>query len=209
MSGPKVVPLTAARAGAPGAPRSDEDLMLLVRAGSRDAMASLAARHIGPLTSFCAKLTGDGGAAEDIVQETLLRLWTHRADWQPRGRVAALLYTVARNLCRNRARDDRRRDRWLLPPTPGVDMERLRVASPDVDPVLSRERRRDVLRALGELPEALREALLLRFDGELPYETIAAIVGANESTVRSRVHHALLRMRALVSGRADEKGVDG
>jgi RNA polymerase sigma-70 factor (ECF subfamily) len=178
--------------------------MLLVRAGSPDAMASLAGRYVGPLTSFCAKLTGDPGKAEDIVQETLLRLWTHRGDWQARGRVAALLYTVARNLCRNRARDDRRRDRWLLPAASGLEMERLRVDTADVDPVLARERQRDVLRALGELPEALREALLLRFDGELPYETIASIVGANESTVRSRVHHALLRMRALVGSEGGE-----
>jgi DNA-directed RNA polymerase specialized sigma24 family protein len=44
----------------------------------------------------------------------------------------------------------------------------------------------------------MREALLLRFDAEMPYDAIAAIVGSNESTVRSRVHHALLRMRDLV-----------
>jgi len=212
MPGPKVVPLTGARAGAPSpAPgrgerverterteRTDEELMLLVRAGSRDAMATLAGRHLGPLTSFSAKLTGDAGAAEDIVQEALLRLWTHRAEWQPRGKVAALLYTVARNLCRNRARDGKRRGQWLVPPGAQVDVEGLRVADADVDPVLARERQRDVLRALDELPFALREALLLRFDGELSYEAIATIVGANESTVRSRVHHALLRMRARV-----------
>jgi RNA polymerase sigma-70 factor (ECF subfamily) len=85
-----------------------------------------------------------------------------------------------------------------------VDVEGLRVTAGDVDPVLSRERRRDVLRALSELPEAMREALLLRFDGEMSYEAIATVVGANESTVRSRVHYALLRMRALVG----EKEVD-
>jgi RNA polymerase sigma-70 factor (ECF subfamily) len=204
MSRPKVVPLTPARAGSPPAARTDEELMLLVRAGSRDAMAALASRYVGPLTSFCAKYTGDDGAAEDIVQETLLRLWVHRAEWQPRGRVAAMLYTVARNLCRNRSRDTRRRGRWL-PEATRVEVERLQVTTPDAEAVLARERQRDVLRALGELPDAMREALLLRFEGELPYDAIAAIVGANESTVRSRVHHGLLRMRALVGSREGER----
>ncbi len=196
----KVVPLAAARAGAAPSERAelaDEDLMLLVRAGSREAMATLAERHVRRLTGFCVKLTGDAAAGEDIVQEVLLRLWTRRAEWQPRGRFVALLYTAARNLCRNRARDLRRRGRWLLPE--GVDLEAGRLhANDDVESMLARERRRDAQRALGELSEAMREAVILRFDLEMSYEAIATIVGASESTVRSRVHYGLLRLRALV-----------
>jgi RNA polymerase sigma-70 factor (ECF subfamily) len=183
--------------------RSDEDLMLLVRAGSREGMAALIVRHIGPLTSFCAKWTGDAGAAEDVVQEALLRLWRHRAEWRPRGRFVALLYTTARNLCRNRARDMRRRTRWVLPEAGNLDATAADIAT-DIDPLLARERRRDVVRALGELPEAMRESLVLRFDGELPYESISAIVGAPESTVRSRVHHGLMRLRALLDAEEEK-----
>jgi RNA polymerase sigma-70 factor (ECF subfamily) len=181
------------------AEQGDDDLMLLVRAGSREAMATLAARYHDRLTSFCTKLTGDPAAAEDIVQETLLRLWVHRAEWRPRGRFAALLFVAARNLCRNRVRDVRRRGRWMLPDGEQLERRKL-VAITDVDPILAEERRRDTLRALGELPEAMREALVLRFDGELSYEAIAAIVGAPESTIRSRVHYGLLKLRALLGG---------
>ncbi|MGH7436226.1 MAG: RNA polymerase sigma factor [Polyangiaceae bacterium] len=205
MRGSKVVPLAAARG--PGTPleRTDEELMLLVRAGSREAMAVLASRYLGPLTSFCVKRTGDPGAAEDIVQEVFLRLWVHRAEWTPRGTVAALLYTSARNLCINRARDKRRRGRWIVPSSGSVDVERAGVASEEIDPILARERRRDALLALGELPDAQREALLLRFDAELTYEAIATIAGTNESTVRSRVHHGLLKLRALVGRKGDAR----
>jgi RNA polymerase sigma-70 factor, ECF subfamily len=202
----KVVPLAAARPGGANEERSplaDEDLMLLVRAGSRDAMATLAARHVGPLTSFCAKLTGDAPAAEDIVQEVLLRLWIHRASWQPRGRFVGLLYTTARNLCRNRARDLRRRGRWVVPEGPGVEAARQPLKDDDVESLLARERRRDAQRALAELSEAMREAVILRFDLEMSYEAIAAIVGASESTVRSRVHYGLLRLRALLKAREE------
>jgi RNA polymerase sigma-70 factor (ECF subfamily) len=205
MPGPKVVPLAAARGTGLPVERTDEELMLLIRAGSREAMAALASRHLGPLTSFCVKRTGDPVAGEDIVQEVLLRLWLRRAEWTPRGTVAALLYTSARNLCINRSRDARRRGRWLLPGTPSVDVERLRVASEEVDPILERERRRDAQRALGELPDPQREAVLMRFDAGLTYEAIAAIAGTNESTVRSRVHHGLLKLRALVGKKGDTR----
>lgn len=199
MAGSKVVPITAVRPSDPAPQRTDEELMLLVRAGSREAMAALAGRHIGPLTSFCVKVTGNAAAGEDVVQEALLTLWARRSDWKPRGTVAALLYTIARNLCRNRARDGRRRGRWIVPEGAGVDVERLPMSAEEVDPVLLRERRRDALEALAELPDALRESVLLRFEHEMPYDVIAAVVGANESTVRSRVHHGLLKLRALVT----------
>ena len=201
----RVVPLSAARAASPEerARLTDEDLMLLVRAGSRDAMTTLATRHVRPLTSFCAKLTGDAAAAEDIVQEVLLRLWTRRSEWQARGRVVALLFTAAHNLCRNRARDAHRRGRWLVPEDGRPEGARGQGKDDDIAAILARERRRDALRALGDLPEAMREAVLLRFDHEMPYEAIAAIVGANESTVRSRVHHGLLRMRASLKKEED------
>lgn len=199
MASAKVVPLLATARGAAPVERTDEELMLLVRAGSRDAMATLAARYLGPLTSFCVKLTGDAGAGEDVVQEVFVRVWARRAEWRPSGTVAALLYTSARNLCINRARDIRRRGRWLVFGAASGDIERLTVKSEDIDPLLSRERRRDALRALGDLPEAMREALLLRFDAEMPYEAIAAVLGSNESTVRSRVHHALRRLRTMLS----------
>jgi RNA polymerase sigma-70 factor (ECF subfamily) len=196
----KLVPLKSVRPAAaspPLAELSDEDLMRLVRAGSREAMTTLAERYVRPLTGFCAKRTGDAGAAEDIVQEVLLRLWRRRAEWQPRGRFKALLYTAALNLCRNRARNVRRRGLWMSA-TPLDDAPDRAAPPSDVEALLLRERIRDARRALAELPEAMREALLLRFDAEMAYEEIAAIVGAPESTVRSRVHHALLRMRASV-----------
>jgi RNA polymerase sigma-70 factor (ECF subfamily) len=206
----KLVPLPRAPAGTPApAPTparlvdlSDEDVMLLVRGGSREAMAALAARYIGRLTSFCAKRTGDAAAGEDVVQEVLLNVWRRRAEWQPRGRVKALLYTAAHNLCKNRLRGARRLGHWLSPapldPDAHADAHDPGAQGGDLEAMLARERVRDVLRAMGELPEPMREALLLRFDAEMSYEEIAAIVGAPESTVRSRVHHALLRMRASV-----------
>src|SRR5215475_7890808 len=155
------------------ADRDDEELILLVRADSTDAMAALVARYHARLTSFCAKYTRDFAAAEELVQETFLRMWRARASYRSEGKLAVLLYTTARNLCRNHARSAHRRARPLeiVPP-------------PAADPV-------------DALPDKLRDAVVLRFEHQLAYDQIAEVVGSNESTVRSRVHHGLAQLRAL------------
>lgn len=195
---PKVISLETRRGAARDAPlaeRSDDELMLLVRAGMHAALAALATRHTGRLSRFCAKQLGDAGAAEDVTQETWIRLWASRTSYRPEGKLLVLLYTTARNLCRNQARGVQRREHWLPSTSSPVELERVLDERPDhVGALIAIECQRAVNQALGELPEPMREALLLRFGEGLAYEDIAAIVGASESTVRSRVFHGLKRL---------------
>jgi RNA polymerase sigma-70 factor (ECF subfamily) len=195
-----VVPLRprAVTPGAPLAERSDDDLMLLARGGMPAALAALVARHNARLAGYCAKLLGSRILADEICQETWLRIWSHRASYRSEGKFTVLLFVAARNACRNHARATRRRARWL----PEVDMADEPVSDdrPDhLDALVERERRRDVLRALGELPEAMREALLLRFEQDLSYEDMTAILDTPESTLRSRVHHGLKQLRGILA----------
>jgi RNA polymerase sigma factor (sigma-70 family) len=191
------------RSPPPLADRSDDDLMLLVRAGKQDALTVLVERHVDKLMRICTKLLGDGHLADEIVQETWLRVWTYRHSYRPEGKFVNLLLKTACNFCRHHARTRRRREHWLpvsenpadLDTVPGNDQNH-------VDLLLGRERQRDVERALLAIPELMREAILLRFHDELSYEDIAAIVGASESTVRSRVHHGLKQLRQKLKGGA-------
>lgn len=64
-----------------------------------------------------------------------------------------------------------------------------------IDRLLERERQERVFVALGELPPSMREAVILRFVDELSYEEMEAVLSANASTLRSRVHHALARLK--------------
>src|SRR5262245_22658298 len=95
------------------ADRPDEDLMVASAAGRRDAFAILATRYLSRLTSYCAKLTRDPRAAEELAQDTLLALWQGRAGYRPERAFRVLAFTVALNRCRNHARSWRRRLRWL------------------------------------------------------------------------------------------------
>jgi RNA polymerase sigma-70 factor (ECF subfamily) len=199
MSEPRVIPLKP-----PSAPldaRSDDELMLLAKAGARDAFGVLARRYMDRVVRFCAKQTGDARAAEEIAQETWLYLWSTRATYVPQGKFVVLLFTAARHRASNYRRGSHRRDsRLTAPPEEGLPL--LATAAPDhLDEILVQERQRRVLTALEQVPPKLREALLLRFAEGLSYEEMAGVLEAGESTIRSRVHHALKNIRALLGER--------
>ena len=169
--------------------------MALVSRGSRTAMTTLAQRHMSRLTSFCVKCIGDAAIAEEVVQETFLRVWLHRSSYEERGKLVVWMFTTARNLCRNHARGAGRRSKWL--DVRAGDEEMARVPS-SADPSMELSKMQEsarALRALDDLPAQMREALLLRFDGGLAYDEIAEVVGVPESTLRSRVHHGLKLLR--------------
>ncbi len=192
-----VLHLHAPRPPAGDAPleaRDDDALMALAAAGERRAFEVLAARHLGPLAGFCAKFLGDRHAGEEVAQDVLVEAWSRRHAYRPEGRFRVFLLTMARSRGLNRARDDRRR--LARVPEPLDDAREAAAAEGGLlDDLLARERGRQVRQALLDLPEQLREAVLLRFDHGLDYAEIARVVGRPESTVRSRVFHALKRLR--------------
>jgi len=196
-------PVTPAR-GQPLASRSDDELMLLARTGVAAALATLVERYTSRLTNYCAKLLGSAALAGEVCQETWLRVWKLRAAYRAEGKFVVLLYTTAHNLCRNHARDTRRREHWM-PVAPADDaVERVADERPDhLDALVAREQQRELHRRLGALSEPMREALVLRFQEELSYEDMAAILGASESTIRSRVHHGLKQLRHDLARRDD------
>ena len=179
--------------------RTDEELMAASAAGRRDAFEVLVARYLPRLTSYCAKLTRDPGAAEDLAQDTLLALWHRRASYRPERALRLLVFTIALNRCRNHARSWRRRLRWLGTAAPSEDIDAVAVHEPvHVDQLLELERQRRVRAALARVPHDARAVLLLRYEQELSYAEIAEVVGKREVTVRSQVFHALRKLARVL-----------
>ncbi len=200
-----VLPLHAPRPPAEGAAleaRDDDALMALAAAGHRRAFEVLAGRHLAALAGFCAKLLGSARAGDEVAQDVLVEAWGRREAYRPAGRLRVWLLAMARSRCLNRARDDRRREARTRPlDAAPAEAEAVAAAGGQLDDLLERERERRVRAALLLLPLELREALLLRYDEGLDYAEIARITGRPEGTVRSRVFHALRRLRgALASG---------
>lgn len=147
------------------------------------------------LYSGALRLTGDRAAAEEITQETFLRayraLGTYPADRVRALRLREWAWTIALNLCRNRARALSRRpeDPWenaAAAPDAGPGPEQAALAADD------RER---LARHLARLPWAPRAAVVLRHVAGLQYPEIAATLGRPLGTVKSDVHRGLQRLR--------------
>jgi RNA polymerase sigma-70 factor (ECF subfamily) len=174
---------------------SDEALFRAWRAGDAAAAEMLFRRYQAPLGRHLGRMLGDHAAAEDLVVETFLRLHRHRDRWREGRPLRPWLFTIARNLARNRIRAVRL---WgWLPLTAAHD--------DPAPPPANVEITHRVAAALAALPAAQREACSLRLLGELSVEEIARVTNVPIGTVKSRLFHGLRRLRALLADLASEE----
>jgi RNA polymerase sigma-70 factor (ECF subfamily) len=186
MQFPRLVQPTPAQA-LPLSGRDDGTLMALAQAGSREAFAALVERHALRVVQSCLRFTGDREQARELAQEVWVTVWRSRARFQSGSDFSIWLLTIARNGCRN----ELRRRRVVARHASAVSPLGLEPSAGQIDSVLLEERRRRVREALSQLPVAMREALLMRYAEELHYDEMSKVLGAQESTLRSRVHHGL------------------
>lgn len=177
---------------------TDEDLFREWQGGAAGALEALAGRYHAPLLAHLYRLTGDRQLAEDLVQETFLRLVRDAHTYRYPRPFAPWLYTIARNLARNAWQNAYRR-RVVL----GEGAPDARADSPDPAAWLERlEGHEELRRAVAELTFEQREVLSLRFGQELPVGEVAAALGLPPGTVKSRTFNALRRLRGLLESGA-------
>src|SRR3981081_2718681 len=87
--------------------RTDEELLAAFQQGDVGAFEALLRRHRAPLFTFLLRMLGDRERAEDLAQETFLRIVKGAAAWEQRARFQTWLYTIARNLCVDQSRRDK------------------------------------------------------------------------------------------------------
>jgi len=184
--------------------RSDEDLMVLYAdEGDTDAFEILVDRHEKPVFNFVLKRCGDRQEAEELLQETFLRVVRSAETYEPKAKFTTWLYTIARNLCIDRARKEKGHTEVSLDNPIGDDPddetfvdqmadEGATSASVDHDRRRFREKLKE---ALDALPEKQREVFVLREFSELKYREIADVVDAAVPTVKSRMRYALKALR--------------
>lgn len=170
---------------------SDAELMAQVRAGDRDAFADLVDRHKDAVVNYLTRLTGSRDRAEDLAQETFLRLFRSARDYTEQGYLRAYLYRIATNLVRSEERRDRRL-RLLMPFLPRE--EHAEPAAPSG--MLRRELTREVAAAVAKLPLRYRVPLVLHEIEGWSYVDIAQEIGCREGTVKSRVHRGRQQLKA-------------
>jgi RNA polymerase sigma-70 factor (ECF subfamily) len=189
---------------------TDEELMLAFRAGDARAFELLVQRHRAPVFNFILRFAGQRARAEDILQETWLKVVRGAVSYEAKAKFTTWLYTVARNLCVDSSRKESYRQTDSLDAQDQVDGQAPieRAADGHVNPERDAHhaRVRPLLeKALAALPAEQREVFVLREYSGIPFKDIAHVTGVPENTVKSRMRYALEGLRRSLL----QLGVDG
>ena len=181
------------------APRTDEQLLDSYRHGDKGGFAQLVERYQRELFHFLVRFLGDRAAAEDVFQETFLQVHQSADQFDPTRRFRPWLFTIAANKARDLMRSQARRPTNPLQASisPGneesgqfIDLMESAAAAPGAR-LEKEELQRLVHSTVMEMPDHLREILLLSYFHQFPYKQISEILNIPLGTVKSRLHAAV------------------
>jgi RNA polymerase sigma-70 factor (ECF subfamily) len=176
-----------------GMDESDEALMRRVAKADQAAFRLLARRHTPAMAGLARRILGNAAEAEDVVQEAMLRVWTHAPRWQPLAAFKTWLTRVVVNLCLDRKRR-----------TPMLDLE---AAGEVTDPAPhageqaeSTERERMLAAAIQQLPERQRSAIVLTYTEGMSNAEVADVLGTSVSAVETLLVRGKQNLRRALKG---------
>lgn len=183
----------------PGTEEDEPIWLEKARRGNGEAIEALVERYSPGLIRYLIRLSGDRALAEDMLQDTWLRVMEHLDSFRPGNSFRAWLYAIARN----RAFDILRQRSRHLQNGQGVTADRgeslfEEVADPGpsiLEQIAEEDLTRYVLRVMQTLPLNLREVLALRFEQELEIVAIARVLGLSPSAVKDRLYRGLDLLR--------------
>jgi RNA polymerase sigma-70 factor (ECF subfamily) len=170
----------------------EQALVQRVAAGDRAAFARLLQHHQRSLSAYARRMLGDYALADDMVQETLLRLWSRAERFDPQAsRLTTWLHRICHNLCVDGLRR-RGRER-----APDDSVESAAEQTPERDS-MQEERARRVQAALAALPERQRSALLLCYYQGLSNREAASILDTSVEALESLLARGRRQLRNLL-----------
>jgi len=185
---------------------SEQRLIARLRARDLTAFEELVAHFERPVYALCFRLLGDAEEARDAAQETFLKVYRGLSGFRADSGLKTWIYRIAINQAMNQQRWWRRRHR---DETISLDLKRgesdttlgsslpSKSASPEAQAIAG-ERERRIMRALGEIKQEYRVALILREIEELSYEEIAETLAVSIGTVKSRIARGREELRRRV-----------
>ncbi len=169
---------------------SDQDLMRLLAGGDTQALTILVRRHQQQVLSLATRLLGRVEDAQDITQQTFVRVWRAAPDWRDEALFTTWLYLIVVNLCRDARRAALRRPAPAYRPA-STDLP----ATPDRAPIERDEQARIIRQAIDALPQRQRTALILQRYQGLNHTQVAQATGWSVSAVESLLVRAYANLR--------------
>lgn len=184
---------------------SDRELMDRLRAGDREALAPLMARHYRRVYRIALSYLRQPDDALDVVQECFVKAYQNAGRWDGAAEAGPWLARIAVNLSIDRWRRNKRRQQTFTPLGEGDHDGALATVDHGLErSIAGREAGERLQRALATLPDRQRAVVVLRHYQDLSLDEIARTLGMSLGTVKSSLHRALQRLRVGLSqeGRA-------
>lgn len=180
---------------------SDEELIERFQHGDLYAFDMIVRRYKDQLLNFVYRFVGNMEEAEDIVQETFLRVYRNRQAYKRIAKFSTWIYTIAGNLARTELRKRKRRRIFSISDL-GYEDKDYEISDEVFNPeahVDSRMQEEIIQREINKLPPKFREVIILRDVQELSYEEISKILNVPIGTVKSRVNRGRLKLQARLN----------
>ena len=176
---------------------NDRFLVWRLRRGDRDGCRELIRIHHAAIYAYLRRLGADASCAEDLTQETYMRAWRSIESLRQAASLRSWLLTIARNEFFQRMRTGRIETVGLEQAADGAS------GDPRADDVVALSERDGAVRdAVRRLEPDLKEAIALHYFQDLSFREVAAVLDVPSGTAKSRVHHALKCLRALLGKEA-------
>ena len=177
---------------------TDEELIRRFQAGDERAYVELVNRYKDKLLNFVFQFLSDIEQAEDVVQDTMIRLYEKKHYYKEIAKFSTWIYTIARNLANTELRKRKRRKTTYLSQLSKEERQfEIPAAQDDVDQSLHNEFINDRIQsAINNLPEHFKLVIILRDIQELSYDDISNIVEVPLGTIKSRINRARIQLQA-------------
>ena len=184
---------------------TDEELIDLFKNNEdRDAYTEIAIRFKDKLKSFAFRYTNDDALAEDLVQETLIKVYKKKDLYKPMWKFSTWIYTIIQNLAITEIRKKSRRATFTFTELGNDDVEFI-AKSPDnnTDNMNDKNDNQIIHESLQELDIEFRNIIIFRDIQELSYDEISKIIQIPLGTVKSRINRGRLKLKEIIK----KKGV--
>ena len=177
----------------------DSVLIAAAQRGDDKALAQLLHRHYPFVYKYLLKITLSPDLAEEIAQETMLRCIEKIGTYRDKSKFTSWLATIAGRLYADHLRKERRERRWLLRQSAERDAELRAERQAEWRSKLSGSPWKETLRALARLAPEARIAVVMKYYYGYSIAEIAEMTGVPEGTAKSRIHHAIRKLREELS----------
>ena len=176
---------------------TDEELMKRFQNGDENAYIELVNRYRDKILNFIFNYIGDFEISEDIVQDTMVKLYQKKHYYKEIAKFSTWIYTIAKNLANTELRKKKQRKTTILSHISKDDKPYdIPSDQPGINQEIESEVTIKIIRsAIDQLTDKFKTVILLRDIQELSYEDISSIVGVPIGTIKSRINRARLQLQ--------------